>query len=172
MEHTEEQFLSQLQAHAGIIHRICRSYFAEEELRKDVYQEIVYQLWKSYPTFKGLSKFSTWMYRIALNTAITYHRKAERSSKEQEWVEHAEMIADGEVNEELKAQVDRLYSAINTLTEVEKAIILLYLDEHRYEEIAAICGMTVKNVSVRLVRIKKKLEKYFKQKQGNYGHSR
>ena len=172
MEHTEQQFLSQLEAHAGIIHRICRSYFTAEELRKDVYQEIVYQLWKSYPSFRGLSKFSTWMYRITLNTAITYHRKAKRDFMEQAWVEHAEMIADSGVEEEVKGQVDRLYSAINTLTEVEKAIILLYLDEQRYEEIAAICGMTVKNVSVRLVRIKKKLEKYFKQKQVNYGNIR
>ena len=171
MEHAAEQFLSQLQAHAGIIHRICKSYFREEELRKDVYQDIVYQLWKSYPSFKGLSKFSTWMYRIALNTAITYHRKAGRQPEAQQLTDHAERMAASSVDDD-EEQVEKLYAAINTLTEVEKAIVLLYLDEHSYEEIAAICGMTAKNVSVRLVRIKKKLEKYFKQKQNDYGHIR
>jgi RNA polymerase sigma factor (sigma-70 family) len=171
MEHSEEQFLSQLQAHAGIIHRICKSYFTEAELRKDVYQEIVYQLWKSYPSFKGRSKFSTWMYRIALNTAITYHRKAERQPEAQRLTNHSEQIAANSMNDE-EERVETLYAAINTLTEVEKAIVLLYLDEHSYEEIATISGMTTKNVSVRLVRIKKKLEKYFKQKQNDYGHIR
>jgi RNA polymerase sigma factor (sigma-70 family) len=171
MEHSEEQFLSQLQAHAGIIHRICKSYFTGEELRKDVYQEIVYQLWKSYPSFKGLSKFSTWMYRIALNTAITYHRKAERQPEEQRLTDHAERIAAGSM-EVAEERVEMLYAAINTLTEIEKAVVLLYLDEHSYEEIATISGMTTTNVSVRLVRIKKKLEKYFKQKQNDYGHIR
>lgn len=171
METREEQFLSQLHTHAGIIHRICKSYFSSEELRKDVYQEIVYQLWKSYSTFKGLSKFSTWMYRIALNTAITYHRKAKRQPDEQRLTDQMEHIP-ANSSDDLEAQVEKLYAAINTLTDIEKAIVLLYLDEHSYEEIAAVTGMTSKNVSVRLVRIKKKLEKYFNQKQIDYGHTR
>ena len=133
METTEEQFLSQLQSNAGIIHRICKSYFSEEELRKDVYQEIVYQLWKSYPNFKGLSKFSTWMYRIALNTAITYFRKANRQPVEQRITEQVERI--GASNTDDEEQVEELYRAINTLTDVEKAIILLYLDKHTYEKL-------------------------------------
>jgi RNA polymerase sigma factor (sigma-70 family) len=171
METRDEQFLSQLQAHAGIIHRICKSYFKEEELRKDVYQDIVYQLWKAYPSFKGLSKFSTWMYRIALNTAITYHRKAQRQPEELRLTDQADRIATSDTGD-LEEQVGQLYAAINTLNDIEKAIVLLYLDEHSYEEIAAICGMNAKNIGVRLVRIKKKLEKYLKLKQNDYGHTR
>ena len=170
MEHTEEQFLSELQSHAGIIHRICKSYFTEVELQKDVYQDIVYQLWKAYPSFKGLSKFSTWMYRIALNTAITYHRKARRQPEELRLTDQAERIAVNDTSD-LEEQIGHLYAAINTLNDIEKAIVLLYLDEHPYEEIAAICGMNAKNVGVRLVRIKKKLEKYLKLKQNDYGHT-
>lgn len=163
MQHTEAHFLQELNAHAAIIHKICRAYFADEEIRRDMYQEIIYQLWRSYPTFKGLSKFSTWMYKIALNTAITFQQKARRESPAGTPKDDFTAAQDMEKDLAAKDAIATLYAAINRLSEIEKAVILLYLEEHSYEEIATITGLSKANVSVRLFRIKKKLEQIYKQ---------
>ena len=159
----ETQFVKELNQHRGIIHRVCRIYFNDPDDREDAFQEVVYQLWKSYPSFRKESKFSTWMYTVALNTAFSILRKVKRSIQPEPLHDHlAESIAypQGDTEEQMK----QLYSAINTLSLVDKAIVLLYLEDNSYEEMAAVTGLTKTNVSVRLVRIKQKLEERLKER--------
>ena len=159
----EAQFLRDLNQHAGMVHRICRSYFTDFDEQQDAFQEIVYQLWKSYEGFKGDSKFSTWMYKVALHTVFGQLRKGKNNIRVQPLTTSlTERIATDETALAQQEKLQSLYSAINTLTPVDKAITLLYLDDNSYDEIAAITGITKTNVSVRLVRIKKKLEEKLK----------
>jgi RNA polymerase sigma-70 factor (ECF subfamily) len=157
---SQKQFTSYINQHSGIIHRICRIYFADKNNRQDAFQEIIYQLWKSYPSFKHESKFSTWMYKVALNTAINQIRKEKKEIQKEPLRDRlAEVTAAVESESE---QIQSLYEAINTLSLGDKAIILLYLEDNSYEDIAMITGLTKSNVSVRLVRIRKKLEEKLK----------
>jgi len=158
----EAQFIRELNQHTGIIHRVCRIYFTDPVDRQDVFQEIVYQLWKSYPSFKGESKFSTWMYTVALNTAFSQIRKEKRSIQQEPLHDHLSEITPYQPSD-MEEQMKHLYSAIDTLSMVDKAIVLLYLEDNSYEEIAAVTGLTKTNVSVRLVRIKRKLEEKLKE---------
>src|SRR5687767_11135874 len=146
----EDRFLTDINQNIGIVHRVCNSYFMyDKEDREDVFQEIMYQLWRSYPNFHGDSKFSTWMYKVALNVAITHVKKSIRISGNEKLTEKYEQIA--ESNEQIHAEerMNHLYAAINTLSDVDKAIILLHLEENGYDEIASITGLTKTNVSVR-----------------------
>ena len=124
--------------------------------REDLFQEICLQLWKAYPKFRAEAKFTTWMYRVALNTAISTVRK-NRNKPGFESLGVYELPADE--NPEEKGQVKLLYSAISKLNRIDKAIILLWLEDKSYDEIASIIGTSKNNVSVKLVRIKRKLEK-------------
>ena len=161
----EDQFLKDLNQNMGIIHRVCRAYFFyEAEEREDVLQEIIYQLWKSYPNFNGAAKFSTWMYKVALNTAITHIRKNKKAPGKEKLTDNLNQIAESNDHIHLEEKMKLLYAAIDTLSKVDKAIILLYLEEHSYDEIAGITGLTKTNVSVRLVRIKRSLEGKLKNK--------
>jgi len=143
--------LELINANLRIAHKVCNSYFRDPDDRDDAFQEMMYQLWRSYPRFDGRSKFSTWMYGVCLNTALTYKRKL----KENEPLSGKhEQIA--EVTKDEKT--DLLNAAISTLSPINKAIILLYLEEMSYDEIAGITGLTRSNVSVKIVRIKKELK--------------
>lgn len=159
---TEDTFVDHINKNIGIIHKICNIYFHDADDRKDAHQEILYQMWKSYPAFKGGSKFSTWMYKVALNTAITYSKKGNRElSTDMQtgtWVQIADTNEQPYINERMTA----LYAAIDTLSLTDKAITLLYLEGNSYEDIADITGLSISNVSVRLVRIKKTLKKKLK----------
>jgi RNA polymerase sigma-70 factor (ECF subfamily) len=135
--------------HMRIIYKICNLY-AEEEDREDLKQEIIYQLWKSYPNFRGDSKFQSWMYRIALNTAIAKYRKKQIIT---ETIIPERMVAEASEHPER----ERLYRAIGTLNEADKAVVTLYLDDYQYEEIADILGISTSHVGVKLHRIKEKL---------------
>ncbi len=150
----EAEFLQLIQKHQSIIHKICFLYCKNYSDKEDLYQEIVLQLWKSYASYRGQAAFSTWMYRVALNTAITMTKKPNLfvDTKKVSAVPY-EIDNSIEFSEEVKI----LYKAISHLNKIEKGIILLWLEEKSYEEIAATIGITVKNVSVKLVRIKSKL---------------
>jgi RNA polymerase sigma factor (sigma-70 family) len=161
-DNLETEFLQHLNQDLGIAHKICRVYFQDADEREDVLQEMMYQLWRSYPHFDGRSKFSTWMYRVCLNIAFTYIRKNKRKENESISLAH-EQIADNE-NKDQDERIGLLLSAINTLSALNKAIVLLYMEDLSYEEIASITGLTKSNVSVRLVRIKKELETQLKEK--------
>lgn len=150
----ENEFLTRLYEHQGILHKICFMYASQSMSQEDLYQEITLQLWKSYPSFREESLFSTWMYRVALNTALTTTRRKNlftTTSKPDPGTYEMETAMD--FSEEVKL----LYRAITKLKPVEKAIVLLWLEEKSYSEIAAITGISEKNVSVKLVRIKARL---------------
>jgi RNA polymerase sigma-70 factor, ECF subfamily len=162
---TERSFLINLNQNIGIVHQVCHTYFRRDAAeREDVFQDIMYQLWKSYPQFKGESKFSTWMYKVALNTAITRIRRSTRTPRNEELTEPIAHRPD--INERMsrEEELHLLHEAIATLTDIDKAIILLHLEDQNYDEIASVTGLTRTNVSVRLVRIKQALKDYL---QGN-----
>ena len=168
---TETSFLTNLNQDIGIVHQVCHTYFRRDAVaREDVFQDIMYQLWKSYPQFKGESKFSTWMYRVALNTAITHTAitHIRRSTRAPRNVELTESVARAPHISEHMSRVEEvrlLHEAIAALAEIDKAIILLHLEDQNYDEIASITGLTKTNVSVRLVRIKRALKDYLQRNQ-------
>jgi RNA polymerase sigma factor (sigma-70 family) len=158
----DESFIELINTHLRIAHKICRVYTTSSDEHKDLQQEMMYQLWKSYTDFDGRSKFSTWMYRVCLNTALTYRRKDKTDRYESLSDYHFEIAEHTE--QKMEEQMKVLFLAIGTLSPLNKAIVLLYLDDLSYEEIAGITGLTKSNVSVRLVRIKKELEMFIKSK--------
>jgi len=154
----EKEFLQIITENQGIIHKVCSIYCDLEEDRRDLFQEILVQLWKSFPSFRNESKFTTWMYRVALNTAITSFKKDKRqpdkSGISYESVQLAEEIYDTRTEDQIKL----LNNAVVQLTGIEKSIILLFLEDKKYEEIAEITGITQNYVRVKMNRIKKKLK--------------
>ena len=148
--------MRQLNQNLGIAHKVGSLYFTDDEEKKDALQEMMYQLWKSYPSFGGRSKFSTWMYRVCLNTALTYRRKNGRCRHEP--LTPAHLHIPQEPPAKIDAASSLLAQAITDLSTLNKAIVLLYLEDMGYDEIAHITGLSKSNVSVRLVRIRKELE--------------
>lgn len=146
----------------GIIHKVCRIYCDDLEHRKDLFQEILIQLWKSFPSFRNESKFSTWMYRVAINVAIQDLRKIKKKQKlffqTNQFKETSEENKSEVQNEKLKL----MYFAITKLNKVEKAIVMLHLEEKSNEEIAEIVGITQNYVRVKMNRIKTKLSETVK----------
>jgi len=130
--------------------------------RQDLFQEIVIQLWKSYPKFRGDSKFSTWLYRIALNTAISDLRKQKKHITLTEPANLPTEIADIQYYKEKEEQLQQLHNAIAQLTEIEKAITMLYLEDRSYDEMEDILGINQNNLRVKMNRIKDKLRKLTK----------
>ena len=151
----EIAFLTLMAEHQGIIHKICRLYRDSREDREDLFQEITFQLWKSFPSFKGNSLISTWLYRIALNTAIASYRKEKPTI---DYVEILPEFAEESQNEELILRQERLLTAMKQLSESEKAIIALYLDDLSYLQMAEILGISENNVGVKINRIKTKIQ--------------
>lgn len=154
----EKEFLQIITENQGIIHKVCSVYCDLDEDRRDLFQEILAQLWKSYPSFRNESKFSTWMYRVALNTAITSFkkdkRKPDKSGISYESLQLAEEMYDTREEEQIRI----LNKAVSQLSGIEKSIILLFLEDKKYEEIAEITGITQNYVRVKMNRIKKKLK--------------
>lgn len=144
-----------------LIFKICSVYTHSKADQDDLFQEITINLWKGIGSFKGHSKLSTWIYRVGLNTAINRARKQKKNP-----IVYREAVPESEYSESDEAHkellVSTLYRGIDQLKPVEKAIVLLYLEEKSYEEIAEIMGMSKSNVSVKLVRLKRKLEKIMK----------
>ena len=154
----EKEFLQIIKSNQGIIHKVTNIYCNNAEDKKDLFQEILSQLWKSFPKFKGDSKVSTWMYRIALNTSITSLRKTKRR-KERFDSEHTEIEFGIEDNTVIQREEKLLYKAINQLTDVEKSIVMLYLEDYSFEEIAEMIDISQNYVRVKMTRIKAKLKK-------------
>ncbi|TAF67490.1 MAG: sigma-70 family RNA polymerase sigma factor [Cytophagales bacterium] len=155
---SEKEFVSLITENQAIIYKIVNLYTHTESDREDLFQEVVYQLWKSYPTFKHQSKFTTWMYRVALNTALTDFKKFQKQKNKQDINERILQLPEYTQHKEIEEQIQMLYKAINQLTDIEKAIMTLYLDEYNYQEISQIVGITETNVGVKINRIKKKLK--------------
>ena len=166
---TKPDFQHIIETHNGILYKIARSYTDTAMDMEDLYQEMLIQLWQSYPRFEGKSKVSTWMYRVAFNTAMTFVKKQQRRPDQYGMEATAQHIADhpfekAEAQNEQQRQLNLLYASINQLKKAERAIILLHLDGKQYDEIAEIVGITVNNVGVKLLRTKQKLQKMMVQK--------
>ena len=156
----EKEFLLTIKKNQGIIYKVCNIYCDDQEDRNDLFQEIVAQLWKSFPSFREESKFSTWMYRVALNTAITSFKKTKRRPDQNRLTYENFQVKDENYNIETEEEIKNLHRAVAQLTGVEKSIILLFLENKKYEEIAEITGITQNYVRVKMNRIKKKLKKF------------
>jgi RNA polymerase sigma-70 factor (ECF subfamily) len=156
---SQDQFVALVQANQGIIHKVCSLYCNDKEERRDLFQEITLQLWRSLPNFRADAKITTWMYRVALNTAITFLRKQKKAPEVGSLPQAVYNLAGAEPDPEKEERLRKLYLSIEKLTGVEKAIMMLYLEEHDYAEISEIVGITQNYVRVKMNRIIHKLRK-------------
>lgn len=158
MNALEKEFIGKIQKHKAVIIKIASLYARTQSDKEDLEQEILLQLWKSYSSFIGSSKFSTWMYRVAINTAVTFLTKRNRNLN---IIEFKEYLPDCSGNEEIELRTDvkQLYEAIRKLDKVDRSIIILHLEEIPHSEIAHIIGVSENTLNVRIFRIKDKLRK-------------
>ena len=154
----QQEFLRLLNEHQGMIRKVCNVYASRPADREDLFQEIIVQLWKAYPSFKGNSKFSTWLYRISLNLAISGRRK----QRKELLVSDFAMERVDEVESVLDEQIKQLYNALEQVNEVEKALVLLYLEDKSYAEMEEILGLSQNALRVKMNRVKGKLRKIIK----------
>ena len=153
----EKEFISLLNEHQRIIHKVCNLYMDAHADREDLFQEITLQAWKAYGNFRGDAKFSTWLYRVALNTAITFFRKEKRQPD----IFSTETVPDFNATDDydpIEEQVKAMYAAIGELSKIDKAIVMLYLEDYSYNDIGDMMGITANNVAVKMNRIKTKLK--------------
>lgn len=154
----DKEFTRLIKENKGIIYKICNSYCADKDDREDLAQEIVYNLWKSFDSFNTNFKFSTWMYRIALNVAISFYRQEKKLKNHDSISENLIVFEENpEDKNEVENNLSLLQEFINELKEIDKAIILLYLDDKSHKEMAEITGFTETNVATKINRIKEKL---------------
>jgi len=153
----EHQFVTELENNQNIVHKVCTLYTNNRDAHKDLFQEITIQLWKAYPKFRGDSKFSTWMYRVALNTAITLYRKSKRSIKTQDYESVIFKVKTDEYDATEEEQLNLMYKAIRELGDIDKALVFLYLEDKNYREISETLGISEVNARVKMNRIKTKL---------------
>lgn len=152
----EQVFIQLIKQNEGIIYKITSLYTDSREEQKDLYQEIVFQVWKGFKTFRGDAKVSTWMYRIALNTALLHLKSKKKTSYN---VSLEEVVLKHEDYDPLfEERLKVLYANIKNLGDLDKGIIFLFLEGKKYEEIAIITGLTTSNVGTRMARIKTKLK--------------
>ncbi|MDB5142697.1 MAG: polymerase subunit sigma-70 [Mucilaginibacter sp.] len=153
---SKTEFIEIIQKNAGLIYKVTKVYTNSKEDEQDLYQDIVYQLWKSFGSFRNDAKISTWMYRIALNTAIAHLNKEKR--KGDHVLIDKILLNKADITDTLATERSEiLFAQIKKLNEIEKGIILLYLEGKTYDEIAIITGFTATNVGTRLGRIKQKI---------------
>lgn len=158
MQALEKEFLERIEQHKGILFKIARMYMSDAEDQNDLFQEITYQLWKAYPSFEGKSAFSTWMYRVALNTAIVFLRsekKKEKLIQRNETLENLKIKNDEVSDDEHRLKI--MYQAINQLNTIDKALIFYYLEDYSGKEMAVQLGLTEGNTRVKLNRAKNRL---------------
>jgi RNA polymerase sigma factor (sigma-70 family) len=157
-----ELFIKLIQENKRIIFRICNSYCPKREERDDLAQEIVYQLWKSIDDFNPDFKFTTWMYRIALNVAISFYRKDKKTGRIIPFEENLmELKDDAGTSMETEKNFSLMHQFIGELKEIDKSIVILYLDDKSYKEIAEITGLTETNIATKINRIKETLRNKF-----------
>lgn len=157
----EIDFEIKLKDYKLLIYKVCRMYVNTYDDIQDLYQDIIIQLWKSYPKFRGESKFSTWLYRIAINTALTNFRKNQRNIKvtDVEQLESMQISYEEDIGEK-EEQHQQMYLAIKQLNDIEKSIVMLYLEDKSYDEMEEILGISNGNLRVKMNRIKDKLRTF------------
>jgi len=160
----EEVFLRLVEQHRGIIRKVAAGYASAAD-QHDLTQEIMLQLWKAYPRYSPERPFSTWMYRVALNVGISFLRRNTRPVRQTVALDEIdrELPHDAVVTPELDARLALLQKIIATLDPLNRALLLLYLDDHSYRDIAAILGITETNVATKLSRLKERLRQHFSQ---------
>ena len=161
-QEAEKQFENHIKEHELLIYKVCRVYAFTEADRQDLFQEIVMQLWKAFPRFKGDAKFSTWLYRVSLNTAITGLRKKKDIIQSFEPASLPTNISDENLNQQQEERLQQMYLAIEQLNQLEKAVVMLYMEDRSYEEMEEILGISQGNLRVKMNRIKEKLSKLTK----------
>jgi len=163
----QEMFKSWLQEHTGLIYKVARAFAASDADQQDLIQEILLQMWCSLPRFEGKAKASTWIYRVALNTALAWRRKETKHRATETPLIDIETLpaseADSAQRTAREEQVARLYDAIHQLPKVDAALVLLYLEDVSYREIAEVLGLSESNVGVKLNRAKKALAELMKE---------
>jgi RNA polymerase sigma-70 factor (ECF subfamily) len=147
-------FQSLIAKHQGLIFKVCNMYCDNREDKEDLFQDIVLQLWRTYPSFRAEAKVSTWLYQVALNNAIARMRKEKRAQQFERFDDAAFNVPDENSSDEILVD---MYTAIKQLTEIERAVTMLYMDECSYREIGEILGLTESNVGVKLNKVKMKL---------------
>lgn len=165
-EDRETLFRHWLEEHAGLVFKVARAYTATDADRDDLVQEILLQLWCSLPKFEARAKESTWIYRVALNTALAWNRKQTKHYAAQTPLIAVEDLPAQQTHlgrEEREEIITRLYSAIQQLPKVDAALVLLYLDDLSYREMAEVLGISESNVGVKLNRAKKALAELMKE---------
>ncbi len=153
----EETFTQLIKEHQGLIYKVSALYTEQQQDQNDLFQEIVYQLWKSYDSFRGDAKMSTWMYRVALNTAIGQLKKKKRALNTVSIDQDVVYIMD-DIDTELEERIKVLNAHIQQLNILDRGLILLLLEGKKYEEISEISGLSLTNVATRISRIKQKLK--------------
>jgi RNA polymerase sigma factor (sigma-70 family) len=153
----EQEFLSRLERHKGILFKVSKMYMDTKDDQDDLFQEITFQLWKAYDSFKGESQFSTWMYRVAINTSIVFIKKEKRKTDKYEL--STDNIKEEENDAENKEnQIEHFYKAVQKLEKIDKAIIFYQLEGFSHKEIADNLGISEGNARVKLNRAKDKLK--------------
>ena len=163
MKITETEFLNKINVHKGIVYKVSRMYCDAAEDREDLFQEIILQLWKSVDSFKGNSQFSSWMYRVALNTAIVFYKK-DKKRKDTNTILKVDPIAPKGYDAEQDKQLEYFYEAIKELNKIDKALILLYIEGYSGKEISETLGISEVNTRVKTNRAKKQLKEIIKAK--------
>lgn len=158
MSSLEKEFLERIEKHKGVIFKISKMYMDDFDDQKDLFQEITYQVWKAYPTFEGRSEFSTWLYRIALNTAILFLKSEKRRSFIQNNEVNNFKINQDEYDDEDEQKLKKMYEAINQLNAIDKALIFYYLENYSGKQIAEQMGISEVNARVKMNRAKEKLK--------------
>lgn len=153
-----KEFISLLDQNQNIIHKVCNLYMDKATDREDLFQEITLQAWNGFKNFRNESKFSTWLYRVALNTAISYFRK----EKNKPQFELTSQFPEQEDEKDNQEQASAMYRSIALLSKIDKALIMLYLEDYNYDEIGNMLGITANNVAVKINRIKTKLKELTK----------
>ena len=160
--------MQMIEQNKGMLFKICKIYQDDPEDQDDLLQEITLQLWVVFDSFRGESKISSWMYRVALNTAIVFFKKQKRRPDSEQLPDNFDRPQEAATNSEKEEQLALFYKAIQQLDKVEKALLFLYMENRPYEEIAASLGITQVNLRVRLNRVKNKLKDLIKEM--NYEH--
>jgi RNA polymerase sigma factor (sigma-70 family) len=156
-ESEKKEFVQLLEEHQNIVHKVCRLYTNNYDAHNDLFQEITIQLFKAFPKFRGDAKFSTWMYRVGLNTAITLYRKSKRRINTQEFDAVEFKISAEEYDDTTEQQLKLMYQALQQLNDIDKALVFLYLEDKNYTEISETLGITEVNARVKMNRVKTKL---------------
>ncbi|OPC00698.1 RNA polymerase subunit sigma-70 [Elizabethkingia meningoseptica] len=164
MKLKEKEFLEKIEKHRGMIFKVSKMYLENQEDREDLFQEIILQLWKSYQDFEGKSLFSTWLYRVSLNTAITFIKRDKKRTDNGVLYETID-IEDDQSNHK-EQQIEFLYKAVQELNPIEKALIFLFLEGQNHKQISENMGISEVNARVKLNRTKEKLQQIIK----NYGY--